>query len=175
MLKERSLPRVLESTVLVRFQDCDPFGHLNNARYIDYFLNTREDQLRDVYDLDIFAFGGETGQSWVVHQNQIAYLAPARFMETVRIRTQLIHSDQRRLVVEGLMLDEGGQRLKAVGWVAFTFVDMANGRPARHPQHLMQLFADVAVDGIYEESRFEARVAQLKVEFRSYRREQVAG
>ena len=29
----------------VRFQDCDPFGHLNNARYIDYFLNARQDQI----------------------------------------------------------------------------------------------------------------------------------
>ena len=27
-----------ESTRIVRFQDCDPYGHLNNAKYIDYLL-----------------------------------------------------------------------------------------------------------------------------------------
>ena len=25
----------------VHFQDCDMLGHLNNARYLDYFLNAR--------------------------------------------------------------------------------------------------------------------------------------
>ncbi len=30
-----------ETQIVIRFQDCDPFGHLNNARYIDYFVNAR--------------------------------------------------------------------------------------------------------------------------------------
>ena len=33
---------------MTRFSDCDPFGHLNNARYIDYFINAREDHLRRI-------------------------------------------------------------------------------------------------------------------------------
>ena len=32
------MEKVLKSRAKVRFQDCDPFNHLNNARYIDYFL-----------------------------------------------------------------------------------------------------------------------------------------
>jgi acyl-CoA thioester hydrolase len=31
----------------VRFNDCDPLGHLNNSKYIDYFLNAREDHLKE--------------------------------------------------------------------------------------------------------------------------------
>lgn len=42
-------PKELESIAVARFQDCDPFSHLNNARYIDYFLNAREDQLALFY------------------------------------------------------------------------------------------------------------------------------
>ena len=34
----------------VRFADCDPMGHLYNARYLDYFMHAREDQLRENYD-----------------------------------------------------------------------------------------------------------------------------
>ncbi|HKP96885.1 MAG TPA: thioesterase family protein [Fibrobacteria bacterium] len=49
--------RETESIVTVRFQDCDPFGHLNNARYIDYFTNAREDQLIRYYDFDIYKLG----------------------------------------------------------------------------------------------------------------------
>ena len=38
-----------ESKVAIRFQDCDPFAHLNNAKYIEYFINAREDHLIQAY------------------------------------------------------------------------------------------------------------------------------
>ena len=31
------LKKELESEAFIAFGDCDPFRHLNNARYIDYF------------------------------------------------------------------------------------------------------------------------------------------
>ncbi len=34
---------VLGSKTKIRFQDCDPFNHLNNAAYINYLINARED------------------------------------------------------------------------------------------------------------------------------------
>ncbi len=37
-------PEVLTSQAIIRFQDCDPYAHLNNGRYLDYFMNAREDQ-----------------------------------------------------------------------------------------------------------------------------------
>jgi acyl-CoA thioester hydrolase len=39
--KPASLEKVPESEALIRFPDCDPFNHLNNSRYIDYFINAR--------------------------------------------------------------------------------------------------------------------------------------
>lgn len=35
--KDRHYPKETESRVVVRFQDCDPLQHLNNAKYFDYF------------------------------------------------------------------------------------------------------------------------------------------
>ena len=43
-----------ESRVIVRFQDCDPFGHLNNSRYLDYLINARKDHLVAAYGFDIY-------------------------------------------------------------------------------------------------------------------------
>ena len=34
----KKLPNTLQSTVKIRFQDCDPFNHLNNAAYLNYFV-----------------------------------------------------------------------------------------------------------------------------------------
>ena len=84
-----------ESTRIVRFQDCDPYGHLNNAKYIDYLLNVREDHLREQYDIDVFAMARKDNTSWLVGRNDIVYLRPADVMEEVVVRTALIDYTNR--------------------------------------------------------------------------------
>ena len=37
------------SKAKIRFIDCDPIGHLNNSKYLDYMLNAREDHVEDYY------------------------------------------------------------------------------------------------------------------------------
>src|SRR5436309_13513016 len=108
-----------ETLATIRFQDCDPFGHLNNARYIDYFFNARQDQLVEHYNLYTYEPNSPAQASWVVKKTQIAYLRPAQVMEQVLIRTRLIHFTDKTLVVEGLMLDKEGNQLKALVWVEF--------------------------------------------------------
>jgi len=41
----KTYPKLTESRAIIRFQDCDPLRHLNNAKYFDYFYNAREDQV----------------------------------------------------------------------------------------------------------------------------------
>ncbi|WP_074407621.1 MULTISPECIES: thioesterase family protein [Aquimarina] len=45
-----------ESRAIIRFPDCDPFNHLNNSRYIDYFINAREDHLVNNHDFDVYRY-----------------------------------------------------------------------------------------------------------------------
>jgi thioesterase III len=166
MVAERILEKQLETTAIIRFQDCDPFQHLNNSRYIDYFMNAREDQLKQFYDFRIFEVFQETGHAWVVSKNQIAYVAPAVMLEEVIIRTQLIQMTENVLVVEGLMLDKTGQKLKSVAWIEFVFISLLNGKPAKHPDEFMNQFAPVRVDGIFDRDGFARRADELKAQFR---------
>ena len=53
----------LQSFYTVRFSDCDPLRHLNNARYIDYMLNAREDHLKEHYQMDLADFY-KKGTGW---------------------------------------------------------------------------------------------------------------
>ena len=85
------MEQVLESKIRVRFQDCDPFNHLNNSSYLDYFFNAREDQLLKFYDIDIYKHVQKQGKGWVVVTNQISYLKPALVTETVTIQSQIIN------------------------------------------------------------------------------------
>jgi acyl-CoA thioester hydrolase len=160
---KQELVREPESTAVIRFQDCDPFGHLNNARYIDYFMNARMDQIADHYGLQLLQEGGS--KSWVVTKSQIAYFVPANLLESVRIRTRLIHAAERSLVVEGLMLDEKASHLKAVLWMEFTYFDLKTGRSSRHPEELMQLLRSLEVDGFGQS--FEVRSDSLRGQYRN--------
>jgi acyl-CoA thioester hydrolase len=155
-----------ESLAQIRFQDCDPFGHLNNARYIDYFMNARSDHLAAHYGLQLYAQGQAAQASWVVKQTQVAYLRPARPAEYVRIRTRLVHYDETGLVVEGLMLDQDGRQLKSVAWIEFTYVSLATGRPTRHSQDWLSFLASINMTGAYAADGFNRRVADVRGQFR---------
>jgi YbgC/YbaW family acyl-CoA thioester hydrolase len=137
------LPKILESTTTVRFQDCDPFNHLNNARYVDYFMNAREDHLLHNYGLDIYQLALTTGQGWVVGKNQIAYFRPAKLMEKVVIQSQLIAFGKRDITVELRMLDSAQTHVKAFMWANFVHFKMATGKSEVHSENLLHLFEQV--------------------------------
>ncbi len=159
--------RELESTAIVRFQDCDPFGHLNNARYIDYFMNARTDQVEAAYGIVLMKPGDE--QSWVVTRNYLAYLLPAGMGETVRIRTRMIRSSETSVMIEGVLEDIEGKRPKAVAWIDFTYVSVTTGRPARHGEDYMDLFGQITLPNI-EAMGFEERVEAVRTEYREARK-----
>ena len=66
----RKLPTTLESKMKIRFQDCDPYGHLNNSKYIDYIMTARGDQLIEFYDFDIYKMAQQAKLGWVAAQTQ---------------------------------------------------------------------------------------------------------
>ena len=132
-----------ESERLIRFQDCDPFGHLNNSKYIDYMINVREDHLIEEYDLNVFRMAHQDKRSWIVGQNEIAYLKPSLVMEKVMIQTRLIDFTDRYVQAEMVMYDQRKTHVKAVLWTRFFHFDFGLGRAMTHSDELMELFKAV--------------------------------
>jgi len=157
---------------VIRFPDCDPLGHLNNARYLDYFLNAREDHLREYYDMDIYKYSHERGEGWVVSRSLNAYLVPALLMERVQIRTRVIEPEERRVTVEALMLDQGGERLKALSRLEFSYVNLKSGRLSKHPSDIMEMIQALnTLPGPMGD--FESRLKDVKKEIRADRKQGV--
>ena len=154
------IKKVLESKTKIRFQDCDPFNHLNNAAYINYLINAREDQLISHYDLDIYEMGKTQGKSWVVGSNQIAYIRPAFLMEDVVIDSQLLRYSETNLLVEMRMWNNDKTELKAVMWSTFVHFNLLKLKTEIHSETLMLLFKN-AINPV-EATTFEARVSALK-------------
>ncbi|MDD7887335.1 thioesterase family protein [Flavivirga sp. 57AJ16] len=151
---------VLQSKTKIRFQDCDPFNHLNNGSYINYFMNHREDALIDHYDVDIFKIAKKEGKAWVSSSNQIAYLKPAVLMETVVLESQLIRFSNSELHVEMRMYNEDKSHLKAIIWCGFVHFNLLKQKRETHTEDLMQLFENI--NNPVNTFTFEERLNQLK-------------
>lgn len=155
-----NLQKVLESKAKIRFQDCDPFNHLNNAAYLNYFMNAREDQLIDNYDIDIYKMARKEGKSWVVGNNQIAYLRPAFLMEDVVIESRLLKYDESKIQVELRMLNANKTEIKAIMWSTFVHFNLIQQKREVHSEDFMTLFKTVA--NPVDEAIFEERIESFK-------------
>lgn len=145
------MQHLLESFYTVRFSDCDPFRHLNNAHYIYYFLNAREDHLKHYYDMDLATFY-KKGSGWVVVQHEINYLRPAAFNEKICIRTGLLEISSEHLLVEMTMLDEKKSQLKALMHTTFTPVSLNTGKREAHSNEFMEFISDKALADVDKEA-----------------------
>lgn len=153
--------KIWESKSLIRFPDCDPFNHLNNARYIDYFINAREDHIMAYMNFNIYQFAAQYGLSWVVSKNQISYLKPAFLMETVVIDSTLLRLGERDVFVEMRMWNEQKNKLKSVLWSHFVHINMKTQKPEKHSEELMQLFRPFE-NPLSSPISFDERVEQLR-------------
>ncbi len=156
----KHFPKLLESKVKIRFQDCDPFNHLNNAAYLNYLINAREDQILEHYGIDIYKMAKTNGISWVTASNQISYIKPAFLMEEVIINSQLIHVKDSSIKVELRMWNKDKTEIKAVMWSTFVHFNLLKQKTEKHSEELMELFHSV-VNPI-DTPIFEERIHSIK-------------
>lgn len=167
------LPRTPETLHRIHFQDCDPLGHLNNARYLDYFLNAREEHVLTHYAAHLHELVAAQAAAWVITKHHLSYLRPARPGAQVRILSQLIHFDNSNLVVELQMRDAAGSRLLALLWSEMAFVQVPAGTRRDHPDALMDLLDQLDVESIdYDPDGFDERVKRVRQELKQLRRRQ---
>ncbi len=148
------------TTYPIRFSDCDPFGHLNNARFLDYFLHAREEHLKNYYDLDLTTFYKQ-GLSWVVGGHEILYLKPAKYAEKVVIKTSLIDFTETSLLVEMCMLNEQSTETKSIVWTSFIPVNTATGKREKQSAEFMEFLNSVHNNEVDVKAGLKTRLAYL--------------
>ncbi|MCF6308373.1 MAG: acyl-CoA thioesterase [Flavobacteriaceae bacterium] len=167
----KNFPTILESNTRIRFQDCDPFNHLNNAAYLNYLINAREDQILEHYGIDIYKMASTTGKSWVVGSNQIAYINPAFLMEEVLIDSQLLDFDESNLRVELRMWNKDKTKIKAVMWSTFVHFNLMKQKRDSHSEELMETFSLVHLP--IDETIFVNRINYFKQNFKPSKKQSV--
>lgn len=129
---EKHYPKETESRVLIRFQDCDPLRHLNNAKYFDYFFNAREDQVPNLYGVEMMDFVKKYQAVWVIYNHNISYVKPAMVGEWVRVKSRIIWHNHNTIVVEYYMTDDSETQLKTLLWSTMRYVTLAEGKSTDH-------------------------------------------
>jgi acyl-CoA thioester hydrolase len=116
--------------VHVRFSDVDVYGHVNNVKYFEYFM-----EARILFTARLWK--GLTDQGMparmVTARTDVDYKVPIRFRpEPYDAWSWLTHVGRRSMVIASEILD--GDRLLARARVAMVFVDPATGRAEAPPE-----------------------------------------
>lgn len=144
----------------IRFNDCDPLAHLNNSKYLDYFLNAREDHLKENYGIDLKEWTLR-GLGFVVSRHEIQYIRAATYNEVVCIESTLIGYGDNYLDVEMLMYDKDMQILKAILWSRFTHINSRTGKKDELNEEILGWVQQVLVPGTDTSKGMTARIATL--------------
>lgn len=148
------------SNYKVRFHDCDMFGHLNNARYLDYMINARQDHLKDVYNFDYNSYY-KSNLGWVISYHEIQYLKPAFFEENVSIQSSLLKVNEENLYVEVAMMNETRSHLKALMRSKLTFINLKSGRKEKHSPDFIEWARSLVLEGAGADAPIQERIKQL--------------
>ena len=145
--------------VRVRFHECDPLGHVNNAVYLNYLEQVAIDHAAAV-GWPAERLRREVGAVFVARRHEIDYLRPAFEGDTLRVRTwpeemsgargvrvyDITRADgepgeqvDRLLSPEELVPTPPGQILVRAR-TEWAFMNVATGRPQRIPASVVREF-----------------------------------
>lgn len=155
------MEKEFSSTFKIRFADCDPIGHLNNVKYLEYMLNAREDHVEQNYGFTYEQYTRETGCTWVTIQNEIAYLKEVRYNSTVEITSKTIAINNMTSVVELLMKDENGI-VHAVFWLTVIYFNMKTRKAEMMSDESLEKFSKFLVE--IDHKTFKERVGYLRLQ-----------
>ena len=159
------MEKEISSTAKIRFSDCDPIGHLNNVKYIEYMLNAREDHVETFYGFTYEEYSRKTGCTWVTIQNEIAYLKEVRYNSKVNITSKTIEVSDRISKIEILMKSEDGKTINAVLWINVIYFNMKSRTSETQPAEVKELFKKFLVP--LDQKEFKTRVEFLRRQNRS--------
>lgn len=120
--------------IAVRGYHEDRFGHVNNARYLEFLEEARWAHLEE-QGLDA-AFFRKHGVLPVVVRLTISYRRPASAGDVLRIETRVAHSNRRKVVIHQTARLDDSEATCVEADVEAVFLDAETGRPVALPTEL---------------------------------------
>lgn len=119
----REMPeKTLDIPISIRFRDLDALGHVNNATIITYLEEARI-RFRDIL---LPGYAGEN-VSFVVAENQWAYIRPVLFRDRIVVRCYLSHMNEKSCRFNYILLEETTGEVKGKGSTVIVGLDNKTG------------------------------------------------
>ena len=132
------MPRTFTRPFRIRYYECDPYGHVNNANYLRYATQAALEASADAgYDTAKYQ---ELGTLWLIREAGIEYLRPARFGETLNVKTWVGDFRRVRSRREYEMTLASSGELIARAYTDWVYLDAQTLQPARIPDEMMAAF-----------------------------------
>lgn len=122
--------------IKIRGYHLDLYGHVNNARYLEFAEEARWDYYEGKLDWEEFK-----RNSWgfaVVNAN-IDYKSPALLGDVLAIETSIKNAGQRSVVMRQVFRVKGSDRVAADVDITFVVVDLKTGKSVALEERLRDL------------------------------------
>ena len=107
---------------------CDLYGHVNNARYLEFLEGARWETLDHLLDVEAFH---RRGWTFVIVRIEIDYRAPSTLGDELGIRTWRVEMGQSSVKLRQIIRRPADDRLVAEAMVRFVVIDDRTGRPKK--------------------------------------------
>ena len=117
----------------VRFRDCDPLGHVNNAAYLTYL-----EQARLFYWRSMWGFGSAAAAALpgvIMARAEIDYKRPAKYGQVLDVRLSLSGVGRTSFTYDYDIVDESGATVALARTVQVMY-DYAAARPVPIPDEI---------------------------------------
>jgi acyl-CoA thioester hydrolase len=125
---------VFSHRIEVRFRDCDPMGHVNNAVYLTYLEQARFAHWRAVWGFTLEALpAGAPGV--ILARAEVDYRKPARYGEMLEVRIGIVGIGNTSFTYEYEVVDAAGG-LVASARTVLVMYDYRESRPVPVPDEI---------------------------------------
>jgi acyl-CoA thioester hydrolase len=128
---------VFSHSIEVRFRDCDPLGHVNNAAYLTYLEQARLFYWRSLWGFGIDAESGTSGIGVIMARAEIDFRLPARYGQTLDVRIDLAAIGRTSFTYDYEIVDEQGRVVASARTVQVMY-DYASSKPVAIPAEIRQ-------------------------------------
>jgi YbgC/YbaW family acyl-CoA thioester hydrolase len=130
---------IYESELRVRPDDIDMFQHVHSAKYIDYVLAARYDQMNRCYGNPMSEYV-EKGLGWVVSSCTINFKRALRLDDTMIVRTNLEELRTNGVRVNFSILNKQTGKLCSDGHFEYILINIASGRSESIPAWVLEKY-----------------------------------
>ncbi|AZV46433.1 acyl-CoA thioesterase [Nautilia sp. PV-1] len=129
-------PKIFEKHIVVKKEDIDFNGHVNNLKYLEWMINiAMEHSTHEGFGVDYYK---KHGVSWVARKHCIEYRLPAFEGDELILKTWI--DEVKKLLVIRKYEIYKNDKLITSGFSEWVFVDFKTQRPKKIPEDIIKKF-----------------------------------